>query len=99
MEMIDTLPAFLHRNGFDYECIKSGAKAFIYLQRYSKFGGIEIVYYEVFKKVIAKECTLGGNFIPEHIAFPGNEAFGNWAWTFRDKDKAIARFNQLENAS
>lgn len=91
------LPVFLRRNGFDYECINSGEKAYIYLQRYDKIGNNEIIYYEVFKKTVVPDMTLGGNFIPEHISFPGNEAFGVWAWTFRDKEKALLKFKELEN--
>jgi hypothetical protein len=92
------LPCFLRRNGFNYDCINSGDKAFIYRQRYDKIGEIEINYYEVFKKVVAPDMTLGGTFIPSHISFPGNEAFGTWAWSFRSYDKALLKFKSLEYA-
>jgi len=90
---MDTLPATLRKNGFQYNLITAGNKTFLYEQVYTK----TLSYYEVFKKVIAKETTIAGNFIPEHIAFPGNEDFGKTAWTFRDKEKAIAKFNRLES--
>ena len=90
---MNTLPAILRKNGFQYNLLIEGNKTFLYEQEYTN----EVKYYEVFKKVIAKETTVKGNFIPEHIAFPGNEAFGNWAWTFRDKEKAVAEFNRLES--
>ena len=89
---MNTLPPILRKNGFQYNLITAGEKAFIYEQVYSK--GVN--YYEVFKKVIAKETTIQGNFIPEHISFPGNEDFGNWAWVYRSKEKAIKKFNELE---
>jgi hypothetical protein len=95
METTNTLPLNIRKNHFDYTCIKSGEKAFIYSQCYDQINGI--YYYEVFRKVIRKECVFHGKLIPEHIAFPGNEDFGVWAWSFRDKDKAEKKFNQLEN--
>ena len=89
---MNTLPTILRKNGFMYTQLLAGEKSFLYRQEYTN----EVKYYEVFKKVIAKETTIHGKIIPEHISFPGNEDFGNWAWSFRDHQKAIAEFNRIE---
>ena len=92
---MNTLPPIIRKNGFQYSLVAAGNKSFIYCQEYTT----DVKYYEVLKKVIAKETTIQGKVIPEHIAFPGNEDFGNWAWVYRDKEKAIKHFNELENLS
>ena len=89
---MNTLAPILRKNGFQYNLIAAGNKTFLYEQVYTK----TLSYYEVFKKVIAKETTIAGNFIPEHIAFPSNEDFGKTAWTYRDENKALAKFTELE---
>jgi hypothetical protein len=35
--------------------------------------------------------------LPEKEKFPGDEDFGKWAWSFKCKDSAMDRFNQIEN--
>jgi hypothetical protein len=45
------------------------------------------IHYEVFKRVL--------NTRYECISYPTDKAFGLWAWTTRDKNKALNRFNNL----
>ena len=50
-------------------------------------------HYEVFKH---KEYTAHPPFVREDmVAYPSDEAFGNWAWTFNDKIKAYDKMLSL----
>lgn len=82
----------IRKNGFDYTCISRGIKSFVFSQAYTP----NLAYYEVFKRRVSKECIFHGKVIPERIAFPGNEDFGDWAWTFKSKEKAMQKFRELE---
>lgn len=55
--------------------------------------------YEVFKIKISKPAVIKGNDVPARIRIPGNECFGVWAWVFTNRDKAMARFEELEKAT
>jgi hypothetical protein len=86
-------PLTFRKNGFNYTLISLGHNACIYEQLYSK----KVTYFEVWIMKIRKGTEKFGKVYPDSFAIPGNEDFGNWAWTFRDKEKAIAEFNRLEN--
>jgi hypothetical protein len=48
---------------------------------------------------IQKGGERWGKHYEDQFRIPGNEEFGKWAWVFRDEQKAIAKFNELEKAS
>ena len=35
--------------------------------------------------------------LPEKEKFPSDEDFGKWAWTYRDLNKAMEKYNGIEN--
>jgi hypothetical protein len=88
-------PDTFRKNGFNYTLISLGQKACIYEQTYTQIPPVS--YFEVFRIREQKAFTINGRDYPAKFQIPGNEDFGNWAWSFRDKDKAVAEFNRLEN--
>lgn len=89
------LPHSLIKNGFTYTLVLRGKRSSIYEQRVH--GNIK--YYEVFRNIVMEERTIFGKTFPKHEAFPHNEAFGFWAWTYRSYAQAKEKFNQLEISS
>ena len=70
--------------GFLFTQIQTSDKAYIY-----KVDTGCSIYYEVFKK---KHKTNS-----KRDCFPTAKAFGIWAWTYKPFEKAIEKFNQLNN--
>ncbi len=67
--------------GFHFKQIQNENGWYVY-EITSKNGG---KWYEVFKEQVAKDMTYeNGKFINSdengHIAYPGDECFGKWAW-------------------
>lgn len=85
------LPQSLRKNGFDYNLAYRDAKRAIYRQHVTE----NCQYFEVFQIRIAKAGTFKGKNIPEREVFPSDNDFGSTAWTFREYDKALAKFNTL----
>ena len=83
----------IKKNGYDYICLLRGLKAFVYFQSLNG----EPVAYEVFKKRINKAYEISGVHIEEGEAFPGNEAFGKWAWTYNTEAEAKKKFGEIEH--
>lgn len=83
------LPETKRKNGYTYRLIERGKKTAIYYQ-------VEADAYEVFLIKERPESEFKGKIIPASEIFPPDEAFGKWAWTFRKKDRAQHRFNELE---
>ena len=83
----------INKNGFQYTCVLRGFKAFVYVQHQN---GLPIAY-EVFKRKINKDYEIAGVKIEGGEAFPGNEAFGKWAWSYKSESDAIKKFQDLEN--
>lgn len=92
-----TLPLTLRKNSFCYTQALRGQRSCIYEQRVSETSS----YFEVFlikikpeRKVIIKgvEKTFEAK-----EAFPHDEAFGKWAWSFCHWDSAIWRYEELES--
>ncbi|MDX9882590.1 MAG: hypothetical protein RBS73_11030 [Prolixibacteraceae bacterium] len=71
-------------SGFKFTQIKATNSAFLY-----KVESSGVIYYEVFKK--RKNVRFG------NVSYPTSKAFGKWAWTYRDIDKAIKKFDQLNS--
>jgi len=86
-------PDDFRKNGSRYIRYKVGMVACIYEQLYSE----KVHYFEVWIMRIRKGREKFGKIYPDIFTIPGNEDFGKWAWTFRDKEKANIEFNRLEN--
>jgi len=69
--------------GFAFTQIKKSASSYIY-----EVNSGEAKFYEVFKRI---ENTRFGC-----VSYPTNNAFGVWAWTYGDLDKAEDKFDELE---
>lgn len=87
------LPLKLKKNGFAYTQVLRNGKAYIYMQRVAE----NCLYYEVFLRRVSLERILKGKTLPSKIKFPHDEAFGKWAWTFPNLDKALNKFLNLIN--
>lgn len=71
--------------GFHFKQVKNENGWYVY-EITSKNGG---KWYEVFKEQVAKDMTFeNGKFVVSnengHIAYPGDECFGRWAWCVVD---------------
>lgn len=73
----------IRKNGYDYEQVKSTDYGYIYAQKIAD----KVIAYEVFKY---KENTQF-----DCVSFPGNEAFGLWAWTYWDLNDALAKLDSF----
>jgi hypothetical protein len=49
----------------------------------------------VFHLKISPEKIIKGKGIPTQVKFPNDEAFGTWAWTYNDLNRAIMRFLEI----
>jgi hypothetical protein len=90
---MNRLPSIVRKNGFEYRLKRKG-QSYIYEQ----WDGNRLVAYEVFKAKIRMPGWLFGHFLPEREVFPGNEDFGNTAWTVAllgDEEKALARAEEI----
>ena len=68
--------------GFEFTQLKKTKYAYIYQLEH-----LNRVWYEVFKR---KENTQFNV-----VSYPSNKAFGIWAWTTSDKNKAFDRFDEI----
>lgn len=71
----------IRKNGFDYHKVKEVDNGFIYRQDDNG----KTVAFEVFKRK--------HNLYYQCESFPGNEAFGVWAWTYRNLEEAEKRLS------
>ena len=94
METIKKLPVRIFKNGFEYTQVLRGHRSCIYEQMVCK--SKDLKNYEVFIIKIKPSRNLYGTVYPATEIFPHDEAFGYWAWTFRDYDDAKQRFKELE---
>ena len=86
-EIKDLLPKIKGKGevrGYVFEQIQKGIKGYIY-----KATNIEtkMTHYEVFVRKYNKRFN--------NICYPSSKAFGIWAWTFHDLEKAITKFNLI----
>jgi hypothetical protein len=86
------LPSEKKYKGFEYRRMKRGENAIIYEQRWN---GI-LIAFEVFKIRSHDAFTLAGREIPAAESWPGDNAFGVWAWSVKTFKRALERFNHLE---
>jgi len=87
----------INRNGYIYSQLKRGERAAIYEQIFEDLGESSCIGYEVFKIRIGKSKVVFGVELPEKEKFPSDEDFGKWAWTYRDLNKAMEKYNRIEN--
>jgi hypothetical protein len=87
----------INRNGYIYTQLKRGERAAIYEQIFEDLGESFCIGYEVFKIRIGKSKVVFGVELPEKEKFPSDEDFGKWAWTYRDLNKAMEKYNGIEN--
>jgi len=76
-------------SGFRFKQIKRSKTAYIYSVDY---------YYEVFLRRVSRyppHYNKEGLF----VRYPGSSSFGYIAWTFREYEKALDKFNSLSNIS
>lgn len=69
--------------GHKFTQVAKNPKAFIYNVKITP--SLEV--YEVFKR---KENTQY-----DCVSYPTSKAFGIWAWSIKDKERAFAKFNEL----
>ena len=93
MKKNSTLPANLFRNGFRYNLVQRGQRSCIYRQDVAP----GICYWEVFKLKIRPTWTIKGKIIPTKEVFPGDDAFSLWAWSYRSYEKAMEKYEEVEN--
>jgi hypothetical protein len=88
----------INKNSFEYVLHTRGKNAFIYEQKgKDAFGKIQTFAFEVFRKIVDPEKEVFNTVYPERERFCANEDFGKWAWSIREEDRAIKKFNELEN--
>ena len=83
----------LHRNGYKYTKLYKGKRSYVYEQTLSE----KRSNYEVFLIKTYPEWEFNGVKHEATERFPTNEAFGYWAWTYPTLEKAMKKFNELEN--
>ncbi len=79
------LPQNIRKNGFDYDQVIRGAGYALYEQTVSE----NERYYELFEIRIRPEREFRGELLEAREAFPHNEAFGSWAWTYPTLKEAL----------
>lgn len=92
---MELLPETIRRKGFFYNLEKRGTKALIYKQTDSEEG--YVAAYEVFKIKVDQPKVVFGIQLNEREIFPANEDFGKWAWSCPNLERALKKFELLEN--
>ena len=87
------LPQNLTYNHYGYTQVLKGKRYCLYEQR----GVANMRCFELFEIKVLEPMELNGKYYEEREVFPKNEDFGKTAWTICDYDKALAKFNELEN--
>jgi hypothetical protein len=82
------------KNGHVYHQIAASPEAYLYEQTDKSTG--KTVGFEVFKHRENKAGEVYGKAIEAAVAFPGNEAFGTWAWSYRTFAAAYKKYEELQ---
>lgn len=85
------LPLKTRINGFNYTQVQRGERSCIYKQEVTP----EIAYFEVWMIRVKGKKELFEKIVPEREVIPRNEDFGRYAWTYRRIEKAIEKFNTV----
>ena len=54
-------------------------------------------YFEVFRHKLGKPHPRSENTKIKVVQYPGNEAFGSWAWTYLNEESALQKLDSLRN--
>lgn len=92
--IMKSLPHKLNKYGYLYVQIARGNRSCVYEQHVID----NIRYYEVFIIKISPERIFKGHIFEAHEKFPDNESFGATAWTFKSKEEAMKKYQELESS-
>ena len=92
-ETIIRLGDQVRKNGFNYKVVFREGRKCIYEQTVLP----NLLYYEAFIVQISPKTILNGIVLPEREVFPGNEDFGNTAWSCRTFADAMERLKLKGN--
>jgi len=87
------LDEIINKNNYTYTQVLKGKRYCIYEQR----GVANMRCFELFKLKVLAPMELNGKKYEEREVFPKDKDFGKTAWTICDWEKALAKFNELEN--
>ena len=87
------LNKIIFKNNYTYTQVLKGKRYCLYEQN----GIANMRCFELFKIKISREKNINGLIIESKEQFPKDIDFGKTAWTICDWDKALAKFNELEN--
>ena len=87
------LPLIIKRRGFTYIQLQDDGGYYLYEQRLQESG--KIVGCEVFKRKVYPQREAFGKIFPAAEAFPHDEAFGSWAWSYYALEKAKKKLLSL----
>lgn len=94
-----TLPIEISKHGTFYRQVLRGSQTLLYAQ-FTDDQSSKPIGHEVFKLRVNKGGSRSFNgvdtTIEEAEAFPGNEAFGDWAFSYRTLEAATRHFEYLE---
>ena len=79
--------------GYGYTQVLKGKRYCLYEQN----GIVNMRCFELFEIKISREKNINGLIIESKELFPKDSDFGKTAWTICDWEKALAKFNELEN--
>lgn len=87
------LPDLMKKRGITYKLLAKNEYGYIYSLIDPKSG------YDVFERRVTPKGsrTINGESVcyQESVSFPGDRAFGVWAWHYMSEEKAFERFNLL----
>ena len=87
------LDKIINKNNYTYTQVLKGKRYSLYEQR----GVANMRCFELFKLKVLAPMELNGKKYEEREVFPKDKDFGKTAWTICDWEKALAKFNELEN--
>jgi len=83
----------INYNRYTYTQVLKGKRYCLYEQR----GVANMRCFELFEIKVLAPMHLNGKKYEEREVFPKDSDFGITAWAICDLDKALAKFNELEN--
>ena len=87
------LDKIINKNNYTYTQVLKGKRYCLYEQN----GIANMSCFELFEIKIRPTKDIKGIILEEKELFPKDVDFGKTAWTICDLDKALAKFNELEN--
>lgn len=80
------LDIHIRRNGYNYHQSTKNDNGYIYAQDLNG----KTIAYEVFERRVNK--------MYDTVSFPGDNAFGSWAWSCRTYEDAFKKLQQIEES-